>query len=186
MTSTTRAHLAALLYELQRDASISVLEGAMRLLVASIRYSCLDATCDRWGSLGARERSEHVLQRWLEFAKDASMMKLSRTAKDRFEMSLCALVCPAIDSKPHAPRVIAAIDVSFEADSVAIAWMSFGCEHPTAHRVQKQPYVKPALGTWHLCYEYTLGSETGFWGIHATELAAYLCDKLAVGAVLRP
>ena len=179
------ARLAALLAELLQNPDVPVLEGARRLLVESIKYSCFDSQCPRWASLGARDNSEHVLQRWDEFADGVQLIRVGRPSEAEFKIYVSARVCPMLDSKKHAPLVWMYLHVMFAANrAVTGAHINVGCDDRTAHRIHVPPRVKPEPGAWIMHEDCDF--RRGFWGIWSLELASYLCAKVAVGAILRP
>jgi hypothetical protein len=185
MTAVTPARLAALLAELLQNPDVPVLEGARRLLVESIKYSCFDPHCPRWASLGARDSNEHVLRRWDAFADGVQLIRVGRPSEDEFKICVSARACPAPDSKKHEPLVWMCLHVSFAANrAVTGAYISVGCDDRTLHRIHVPPRAKPVPGAWMMHEDCDF--RRGFWGIWSLELASYLCAKVDVGAILRP
>jgi hypothetical protein len=185
-TTPSTKSLQLLLAELLQDNAISVFEGAKLLIVESIKYSCLSARCPRSGSLSALYRSEHVIQRWLQFATGIDLLRIEREQDTLFKVYMSARTCPAMNSKKHEPLVWASLSLSISSVSAVIgeAYMSFGCDDPEAHRVTSSSSTRAKAGQWRL-YADT-NNWRDFFGVWAPELATFLCAKVAVGAVLRP
>jgi hypothetical protein len=175
----------ALLAKLQESADdVSVFEGTKLLIVESIRFSCLSARCPHSGSLSALYRSEHAIQRWLQFATGIDILRIEREHDTLFKVYMSARTCPAMNSKKHEPLVWASLSISSVSAVIGEAYMSFGCDDPEAHRVTSSSSTRAKAGQWRL-YADT-NNWRDFFGVWAPELATFLCAKVAVGAVLRP